>query len=113
MAAAGEARLLALGAVLQAVAQASGLLVLLVIITLLARRLSVAELGAYWLAFFALVLGAPADPGTRPRRTSTLRSSTRSAGAAWSRAEIMHASRSRPEEAARVVVDDGLEQNRP
>jgi O-antigen/teichoic acid export membrane protein len=45
----GEARLLASGALLQQVAQGSGLLVLLVIVTLLARRLSVAELGAYGL----------------------------------------------------------------
>jgi O-antigen/teichoic acid export membrane protein len=46
----GEARLLASGALLQQVAQGSGLLALLVIVTLLARRLdSVAELGAYGL----------------------------------------------------------------
>src|SRR5215208_6733464 len=46
----GEARLLASGALLQQLAQASGLLALLVIVTLLARRLdSVAELGAYGL----------------------------------------------------------------
>jgi O-antigen/teichoic acid export membrane protein len=45
----GEARLLASGALVQQIAQASGLLVLLVIVTILARRLSVAELGAYGL----------------------------------------------------------------
>ena len=45
----GEARLLASGALVQQVAQASGLLVLLVIVTVLARRLSVAQLGAYGL----------------------------------------------------------------
>jgi O-antigen/teichoic acid export membrane protein len=45
----GEARLLASGALLQQLAQASGLVVLLVIVTVLARRLSVAELGAYGL----------------------------------------------------------------
>jgi O-antigen/teichoic acid export membrane protein len=45
----GEARLLASGALVQQVAQASGLLALLVIVTILARRLSVAELGAYGL----------------------------------------------------------------
>ena len=45
----GEARLLASGALVQQVAQASGLLALLVILTVLARRLSVAELGAYGL----------------------------------------------------------------
>jgi O-antigen/teichoic acid export membrane protein len=45
----GEARLLASGALLQQVAQASGLLALLVIVTLLARDLRVAELGAYGL----------------------------------------------------------------
>jgi O-antigen/teichoic acid export membrane protein len=45
----GEARLLASGALVQEIAQASGLLVLLVIVTVLARRLSVAELGAYGL----------------------------------------------------------------
>jgi O-antigen/teichoic acid export membrane protein len=45
----GEARLLASGALLQGIAQAGGLLVLLVIVTVLARRLSVAELGAYGL----------------------------------------------------------------
>ena len=45
----GEARLLASGALVQQVAQASGLLALLVIVTLLARDLEVAELGAYGL----------------------------------------------------------------
>jgi O-antigen/teichoic acid export membrane protein len=45
----GEARLLASGALVQQIAQASGLVVLLVIVTVLARRLSVAELGAYGL----------------------------------------------------------------
>ncbi|MBA3263400.1 MAG: oligosaccharide flippase family protein [Thermoleophilaceae bacterium] len=45
----GEARLLASGALLQQVAQGAGLLVLLTIVTILARRLSVAELGAYGL----------------------------------------------------------------
>jgi O-antigen/teichoic acid export membrane protein len=45
----GEARLLASGALLQQAAQASGLVVLLVIVTVLARRLSVAELGSYGL----------------------------------------------------------------
>ncbi len=45
----GEARLLASGALLQQLAQASGLLALLVIVTLLARELSVAALGAYGL----------------------------------------------------------------
>ena len=45
----GEARLLASGALVQQIAQASGLVVLLVIVTILARRLSVAELGAYGL----------------------------------------------------------------
>src|SRR4029079_501270 len=45
----GEARLLASGALLQQIAQASGLFALLVIVTLLARDLTVAELGAYGL----------------------------------------------------------------
>jgi O-antigen/teichoic acid export membrane protein len=46
----GEARLVASGALLQQVAQGSGLLALLVIVTLLARRLdNVAQLGAYGL----------------------------------------------------------------
>ncbi len=45
----GEARLLASGALVQGIAQASGLVALLVIVTVLARRLSVAELGAYGL----------------------------------------------------------------
>jgi O-antigen/teichoic acid export membrane protein len=46
----GEARLVASGALLQWVAQGSGLLALLVIVTLLARRLDdVAQLGAYGL----------------------------------------------------------------
>src|SRR5215208_1710576 len=46
----GEARLLASGAVLQQLAQGLGLLTLLAIVTLLARRLdSVAELGTYGL----------------------------------------------------------------
>lgn len=44
-----EARLLASGALLQQVAQGAGLLVLLTIVTILARRLSVAELGSYGL----------------------------------------------------------------
>src|ERR687893_375326 len=45
----GEARLLASGALVQGIAQAGGLLVLLVIVTVLARRLTVAEFGAYGL----------------------------------------------------------------
>jgi len=45
----GEARLLASGALVQQVAQASGLVALLVVVTVLARRLSVTELGAYGL----------------------------------------------------------------
>jgi O-antigen/teichoic acid export membrane protein len=45
----GEARLVASGALLQQVAQGSGLVALLVIVTLLARRLTVSELGAYGL----------------------------------------------------------------
>src|SRR5215210_133905 len=45
----GEARLVASGAVLQQVAQGLGLLALLAIVTLLARDLRVAELGAYGL----------------------------------------------------------------
>ena len=45
----GEARLVASGAVLQQLAQGLGLLALLVIVTLLARDLRVAELGAYGL----------------------------------------------------------------
>jgi O-antigen/teichoic acid export membrane protein len=44
-----EARLLASGALLQQAAQGAGLLVLLVIVTILARRLTVSELGAYGL----------------------------------------------------------------
>jgi hypothetical protein len=45
----GQARLLASGALMQQAAQASGLVVLLVIVTILARRLSLTELGAYGL----------------------------------------------------------------
>jgi O-antigen/teichoic acid export membrane protein len=45
----GEARLLASGTLVQGIAQGGGLLALLVIVTVLARRLSVAELGAYGL----------------------------------------------------------------
>src|SRR5829696_4656416 len=45
----GEARLVASGAVLQQLAQGFGLVALLVIVTLLARRLSVSQLGAYGL----------------------------------------------------------------
>jgi O-antigen/teichoic acid export membrane protein len=45
----GEARLLASGALVQGIAQAGGLVVLLVIVTVLARRLEPAELGAYGL----------------------------------------------------------------
>jgi putative peptidoglycan lipid II flippase len=45
----GEGRLLASGVLLQQIAQACGLLALLAVVTLLARRLSVAELGAYGL----------------------------------------------------------------
>jgi O-antigen/teichoic acid export membrane protein len=45
----GEARLLASGAIVQGIAQGCGLLALLVIVTVLARRLSVEELGAYGL----------------------------------------------------------------
>jgi O-antigen/teichoic acid export membrane protein len=83
----GEARLLASGALLQQVAQASGLVVLLVIVTLLARRLVPAELGAYGLvaslAGYLLVLrnsvassavramAAAVDPDERARMFST------------------------------------------
>jgi O-antigen/teichoic acid export membrane protein len=79
----GEARLLASGALVQQIAQAAGLLVLLVIVTVLARRLTVAELGAYGLvatlAGYLLVLrnsvaasavramAGAADPGERAR----------------------------------------------
>lgn len=82
----GEARLLASGALLQQIAQASGLLALLAIVTVLARRLSVAELGAYGLvaslAGYMLVLrnsvassavramAAAPDPGERARMFS-------------------------------------------
>jgi len=45
----GEARLLASGALLQGIAQASGLVALLVIVTVLAHRLAPAALGAYGL----------------------------------------------------------------
>ena len=45
----GQARRLATGSLLQQLAQGSGLVVLFVIVTLLARRLSIAELGAYGL----------------------------------------------------------------
>jgi O-antigen/teichoic acid export membrane protein len=48
-AAGSQARLLASGSLMQQAAQASGLLVLLVIITVLARRLTLSELGAYGL----------------------------------------------------------------
>ena len=51
-----EARLLASGALLQQVAQGAGLLALLAIVTILARRLSVSELGAYGLV--ASLVGA-------------------------------------------------------
>jgi O-antigen/teichoic acid export membrane protein len=79
----GEARLLASGAFVQGIAQASGLLSLLVIVTVLARKLSVAELGAYGLtatlAGYLLVLrnsvasaavramAGATDPGERSR----------------------------------------------
>ena len=82
----GEARLLASGALVQQVAQASGLVVLLVTVTVLARRLSVAELGAYGLvaslAGYLLVLrnsvassavramAAATQPGERARMFS-------------------------------------------
>jgi O-antigen/teichoic acid export membrane protein len=45
----GEGRLLASGVLLQQIAQACGLLALLAVVTLLARRLPVAQLGAYGL----------------------------------------------------------------
>jgi O-antigen/teichoic acid export membrane protein len=79
----GEARLLASGALVQQIAQASGLLSLLVIVTVLARELSVAQLGAYGLtatlAGYLLVLrnsvaaaavramAAATEPGERSR----------------------------------------------
>ena len=82
----GEARLLASGALVQQIAQAGGLLVLLAIVTVLARRLSVAELGAYGLvaslAGYLLVLrnsvassavramAAAVEPGERVRMFS-------------------------------------------
>ncbi len=83
----GEARLLASAALVQGLAQASGLLVLLAVVTVLARRLSVAELGAYGLvaslAGYLLVLrnsvasaavramAAAVEPGERGRMFST------------------------------------------
>jgi O-antigen/teichoic acid export membrane protein len=79
----GEARLLASGALVQGIAQASGLLALLVIVTVLARELTVAQLGAYGLtatlAGYLLVLrnsvasaavramAGATDPGERSR----------------------------------------------
>jgi O-antigen/teichoic acid export membrane protein len=76
----GEARLLASGALVQQLAQASGLVVLLVIVTVLARRLSVAELGAYGLvaslAGYLLVL-----------RNSVASSAVRAMAGALDRAE--------------------------
>jgi O-antigen/teichoic acid export membrane protein len=76
----GEARLLASGALLQQVAQASGLLALLVIVTLLARDLTLAELGAYGLvaslAGYLLVL-----------RNTVASSAVRAMAAAEGRAE--------------------------
>jgi O-antigen/teichoic acid export membrane protein len=45
----GEARLLAMGVLVQQAAQAAGLIALLAVVTLLARRLPVAALGAYGL----------------------------------------------------------------
>src|SRR3954454_1746589 len=45
----GEGRALAAGSATQALAQAAGLLALLAIVTVLARRLSLAELGVYGL----------------------------------------------------------------
>jgi O-antigen/teichoic acid export membrane protein len=76
----GEARLLASGALLQQLAQASGLLALLVIVTLLARRLTVSALGAYGLvaslAGYLLVL-----------RNSVASAAVRAMGAAPDREE--------------------------
>ena len=76
----GEARLLASGALVQQIAQASGLVVLLVIVTVLARRLSVPELGAYGLvaslAGYLLVL-----------RNSVASSAVRAMAGALDRAE--------------------------
>jgi O-antigen/teichoic acid export membrane protein len=76
----GEARLLASGALVQQLAQASGLVALLVIVTVLARRLSVAELGAYGLvaslAGYLLVL-----------RNSVASSAVRAMAGALDRAE--------------------------
>ena len=64
----GEARLVASGALLQWVAQGSGLLALLIIVTLLARRLDdVAELGAYGLDRLPVRLPA-GDPQQRGER---------------------------------------------
>lgn len=76
----GEAHLLASGALVQQIAQASGLVALLVIVTVLARRLSVAELGAYGLvaslAGYLLVL-----------RNSVASSAVRAMAAALERSE--------------------------
>ena len=56
----GQARLVAAGALTQQAAQVTGLLVLLAIVTALARRLSLAELGTYGListlAVYMLIL---------------------------------------------------------
>ena len=76
----GEARLLASGALVQGFAQASGLVALLVIVTVLARRLVPAELGAYGLvaslAGYLLVL-----------RNSVASSAVRAMASALDRAE--------------------------
>jgi O-antigen/teichoic acid export membrane protein len=79
----GEAHLLASGALVQQAAQASGLVALLVIVTVLARRLSVAELGAYGLvaslAGYLLVL-----------RNSVASSAVRAMASALDRSERGH-----------------------
>ena len=95
----GEARLLASGALVQQAAQASGLLALLVVVTVLARRLSVAELGAYGLvaslAGYLLVLRnsvaaaavramAAATVAAERARTFAAAAGALRAGRAWS-----------------------------
>ena len=79
----GQARRVAAGALTQQIAQVTGLVVLLAVVTVLARRLSLAELGTYGLtatlATYLLIVKnshrrrGPAGDGGRARRPRSSR----------------------------------------
>ncbi len=89
----GQARRVAAGALTQQIAQATGLVVLLAIITVLARRLSLAELGTYGLtatlATYLLILKN--SVGGAAQRTMVAARDDDERAAAFSTAAMLYA----------------------